>query len=87
MWNRLDSKIKPGDIILSHNGTKHTSDSLEMLLTKIQEKGYQIVKVSDLIYPDNSIIDVNGVQKRQKQQKLTFYVDKTKKRQYNKYIR
>ena len=66
MWNRLDSKIKPGDIILSHNGTKHTSDSLEMLLTKIQEKGYQIVKVSDLIYPDNSIIDINGVQKRQK---------------------
>ena len=32
MWNRLEGKIKSGDIILSHNGTKHTADSLDMLI-------------------------------------------------------
>ena len=45
MWNRIEGKIKEGDIILSHNGTKHTADSLEMLIKNIKEKGFEIVKV------------------------------------------
>ena len=66
MWNRIEKKIKPGSIILSHNGTKHTADSLDMLLHNITEKGYSIVTVSDLIYKDNYYIDVNGIQRIQK---------------------
>lgn len=66
MWERLENKLKPGSIILSHNGTKHTANSLDMLLYNIQQKGYQIVTVSDLIYKDNYYIDVNGVQRLQK---------------------
>ena len=62
MWNRLDSKIKAGDIILSHNGTKHTADSLDMLIKNIKSKGLEIVKVSDLIYKDNYSINSNGTQ-------------------------
>ncbi len=62
MWNRLKEKIEGGDIILMHNGTKHTADSLEMLLHNIQEKGLEIVKISELIYTDNYQIDVNGTQ-------------------------
>lgn len=65
MWARLENKLNPGSIILSHNGTKHTADSLDMLLYNIQQKGYQIVTVSDLIYKDNYYIDVNGVQRIQ----------------------
>lgn len=38
MWDRLDEKLKNGDIILSHNGTKHTADSLGMLIDKIKAK-------------------------------------------------
>ena len=38
MWRRLESKIKAGDIILSHNGTKHTADSLDMLIKNINKK-------------------------------------------------
>ena len=64
MWNRLKDKIKPGDIILSHNGTKHTADSLDMLLKNIKSKGLDVVKVSDLIYKDNYVINVNGTQIR-----------------------
>ena len=62
MWNRIEGKLKEGDIILSHNGTKHTADSLEMLIKNIKEKGFEIVKVSDLIYQDNYKIDINGTQ-------------------------
>lgn len=62
MWKRLDGKIKAGDIILSHNGTKHTADGLDMLLKNIKQKGFEVVTVSDLIYPDNYTIDSNGTQ-------------------------
>ena len=63
MWQRLQDKIKSGSIILMHNGTKHTADSLEMLIKNITNKGLKIVKVSDLIYKENYIIDNNGAQK------------------------
>ena len=65
MWKRLENKLTAGSIILSHNGTKHTADSLDMLLNNIEKKGFKIVKVSDLIYKDNYYIDVNGVQRLQ----------------------
>ncbi len=62
MWDRLKDKIKAGDIILSHNGTKHTADSLDMLIKNIKSKGLDVVKVSDIIYKDNYKIDSNGTQ-------------------------
>lgn len=64
MWKRLDNKIKSGDIILMHNGTKHTADSLDMLLKNIKAKGLDVVKISDLIYQENAMIDVNGEQSK-----------------------
>lgn len=66
MWKRLDSKLSNGSIILSHNGTKHTADSLELLLHNIKQKGYEVVTVSELIYKDNYVIDANGMQKQLK---------------------
>ncbi len=62
MWDRLKDKIKAGDIILSHNGTKHTADSLDLLIKKIKTKGLEIVKVSDLIYKEGYEINSNGTQ-------------------------
>ena len=62
MWKRLDNKIKAGDIILSHNGTKYTSSSLDFLIKNIKEKGLEIVTVSDLIYFENYTINSNGTQ-------------------------
>ena len=61
MWKRIE-KVKPGDIILSHNGTKHTADNLDMLIKNIKSKKIEIVKVSELIYQDNYKINVNGTQ-------------------------
>jgi len=62
MWKKLEGKIKSGDIILSHNGTKHTADSLDMLIKNIKNKGLEIVPVSNLIYKDNYKINSNGTQ-------------------------
>ena len=62
MWDRLKDKIKPGDIILSHNGTKNRANSLDMLIKNIKSKGLEIVTISDLIYKDNYEIDNNGTQ-------------------------
>ena len=39
-----------------------------MLIHNINEKGYEIVTVSDLIYKDEYKIDANGVQIRIKNQ-------------------
>ena len=62
MWKRLDGNLKNGDIILSHNGTKHTAESLDMLITNIKNKGFEIVPISKLIYFDNYIINEKGTQ-------------------------
>ncbi len=64
MWNRIKDKLSNGSIILSHNGTKNTASSLDMLIKNIKEKGYEIVKVSELIYTENYTIDNNGTQKK-----------------------
>ena len=66
MWKRIEGKLKEGDIILSHNGTKHTADSLDMLIKNIKEKGFEIVKVSDLIYKEDYEININGTQIKNK---------------------
>ena len=62
MWERIEPKLENGSIILMHNGTENTATSLDVLITKIKEKGYNIVKVSDLIYKENYTIDNAGVQ-------------------------
>lgn len=62
MWERINSKLDNGAIILMHSGTENTALSLDMILTKIEEKGFEVVKVSDLIYKENDTVDANGVQ-------------------------
>lgn len=51
-----------GSIILCHNGAKYTADALDNLLTQLQEKGYQLVPISELIYRENYHLDVTGKQ-------------------------
>ncbi len=62
MWNRIKNKLDGGSIILSHNGTKHTADSLDMLIKNIKTSGFQITTISDLIYKDKYTINNNGTQ-------------------------
>lgn len=62
MWKRLNGKIQKGSIILSHNGTKYTASSLDMIIKNIKKEGFDIVKVSDLIYKENYNINNQGIQ-------------------------
>ena len=64
MWNRLDKKLSNGSIILMHNGTEHTADSLDMIINNIKQEGYEIVPISELIYKDSYTIDNAGTQHR-----------------------
>ncbi len=62
MQNRIKTKIKPGSIILMHNGAKNTPTALPMILKTIKEEGYTIVPISELIFTDNYTIGHDGTQ-------------------------
>lgn len=51
-----------GSIILCHNGAKYTAQALDTLITNLQEQGYQIVPISELIYRDDYHMNVEGRQ-------------------------
>lgn len=59
----LDNKnLNNGSIILLHSGTKYTADTLEMLIHCLQDDGYKLVPVSQLIYTDNYYLNDKGIQ-------------------------
>ena len=62
MLERIIPKTKSGDILLFHNDTAHTAESLDRILTELRKKGFSFLKVSDLIYKDNYTIDHTGRQ-------------------------
>lgn len=62
MWNRVGEKLSNGSIILTHNGTEHTADSLEYLITNVKKAGYEIVPISELIYKSDYYVDNTGMQ-------------------------
>ena len=60
--NRVVSSVKPGSIVLFHNGALNTPAALPTILKTLQAQGYEIVPVSQLILRDNYTIDPNGMQ-------------------------
>ena len=51
-----------GSIILMHNGAKFTADALDTVLTNLEQQGYEIVPISQLILKDNFHMDGTGRQ-------------------------
>lgn len=51
-----------GSIILCHNGATYTAQALDALLTNLQEQGYQVVPVSELILREDYHMDYEGRQ-------------------------
>ena len=60
--NRIVSKTKSGSIILCHNNGLHTLEALPYVLGELKQKGYEFVRISDLIYKDNYEINSFGKQ-------------------------
>ncbi|AKL94309.1 polysaccharide deacetylase PdaA [Clostridium aceticum] len=62
--DRVTRNVKKGSIVLFHNNAKYVAEYLPLVLEKLQEQGYTIVPISDLIIKDNYIMDSTGRQKR-----------------------
>ncbi|MDF2843160.1 MAG: hypothetical protein K0R00_1586 [Herbinix sp.] len=54
--------LENGSIILLHSGTKYTAETLELLIVGLQDLGYEIVPVSELIYTGKYAVDHTGKQ-------------------------
>ncbi len=60
--DRVTKRVKPGSVMLFHNGAKNTPEALPQVIEKLQADGYRFVKASELIYKENFIIDHSGKQ-------------------------
>lgn len=62
--NRVVSAAGPGDIVLLHNNGKHTAEAVDRFIPILQQRGFKIVPISELIYKDNYYIESHsGIQK------------------------
>lgn len=51
-----------GSIILMHNGGEYTAMALESVIQRLQEQGYTLVPVSELVYWEDYSMDAEGRQ-------------------------
>ena len=51
-----------GSIVLCHNGAEYTAAALDTLIDTLEEEGYEIVPLSELIYRDNYHLNHEGRQ-------------------------
>jgi polysaccharide deacetylase family sporulation protein PdaB len=59
---RVTRNVKAGDIILFHNNAEKVTEYLPLVLESLQEQGYTVVPVSELIYSENYKMDHAGKQ-------------------------
>lgn len=60
--DRVTRNVKNGSIVLFHNNAKYISQYLPIVIERLQEQGYEIVPISELIYKDNFYMDSTGKQ-------------------------
>lgn len=57
-----NKRLGSGSILLLHVGAKYTVEALEKIIMGLQEKGYEMVPVSELIYTGDYKVDQTGRQ-------------------------
>lgn len=62
MCERIKKKIRSGSIILMHNDTKCTASGLQQIIDTINEEGYEIVGLDELVYTEDFKINHEGRQ-------------------------
>ena len=60
--DRVVKNAADGSIILFHNNAKYIKEYLPVIIQTLQEKGFKMVTVSELIHKNNFEIDNNGRQ-------------------------
>ncbi|MCF6463675.1 polysaccharide deacetylase family sporulation protein PdaB [Clostridium sp. Cult1] len=61
--DRVTRNIESGSIVLFHNNAKYIIEYLPIVIERLQDEGYEIVPISELIYKDNFYMDNTGRQK------------------------
>jgi len=64
IYNKMINNTGNGSILLFHNYAKDTPEVLDSIIKELKRKGFEFVKISDLIYKDNYYIDNIGRQKK-----------------------
>lgn len=59
---RVIDNTKSGSILLFHNDAAVTAEALPQIITELKRKGFELVKIEDLLFSSNFIIDENGTQ-------------------------
>jgi len=60
--DRVTRNVKNGSIVLFHNNAKYVIEYLPLVIERLQNEGYEIVPISELIYKDNFYMDNTGKQ-------------------------
>lgn len=59
---RVLGQVKNGSIILMHNNADNIVNALTLILAQLNQEGYKVGSVGDLVYKSNYTIDKNGMQ-------------------------
>lgn len=60
--DKVTRDIGNGSIVLFHNNAKYVKEYLPLVIERLQESGYEIVPISELIYKENFKMDNTGRQ-------------------------
>jgi len=60
--DRVTRNVRNGSIVLFHNNAKYIKEYLPIVIERLQENGYEIIPVSQLIYKENFMMDNSGRQ-------------------------
>ena len=59
---RVLQSVQPGSIVLFHNAAEHTPEALPGILDALQQKGFEIVPVSQILLEGETFLDNTGMQ-------------------------
>ena len=60
--DRVTRNVRNGSIVLFHNNAKYIKEYLPIVIERLQDSGYEIVPISELIYKENFMMDNTGRQ-------------------------
>ncbi len=59
---RVLKRVKPGSVVLFHNGAKNTPAALPQIIEKLQADGYKFLPATELLLPEPTTINHQGTQ-------------------------
>ncbi len=59
---RVTKRVKPGSVMLFHNGAKNTPAALPEVIKKLKADGYKFVTATELLLPEPTKINSQGTQ-------------------------